>query len=365
MMPLAATKPQEHAVIYSDLESGYGITVAVKTTTNWAKIIWWDGTEQVKEPSVVPVSSTKGKIVFFKLSDTNASKRIVAYSTDSSGNKSGTIQMFTCYRQKDKRKRPGYPYYELGRGDYYAENQKVTKLDVSTCSDLRVLKCDRNQLTSLGDITACRLVETIACAGNCFENLDLSRMQNLDQLYCNFNTNLSTLSPNSGLRRLGASETALDVSNIYLPNIVQLNMRNCSNITTIDFDSRYSVLYANFSGCPNLTQAYFNACTTLHNVNLRNTPVTVVDFTDAGFTTNASYLYFGTKFYNYNSGESKMKSIYIPDNSAMTSTDAEYMYSTLPTPAADSSNFIIAFNNAGAAAADSMEATNRNWSVLT
>lgn len=363
MMPLAATKPQEHAVIYSDLESGYGITVAVKTTTNWAKIIWWDGTEQVKEPSVVVVSSTNGKIVFFKISDTNASKRIVAYSTDSSGNKSGTIQMFTCYRQKDKRKRPGGVY--AARGDYYAENQKVTKLDVSTCSDLRVLKCDRNKLTSLGDITACRLVETIACAGNCFENLDLSRMQNLDQLYCNFNTNLNTLSPNSGLRRLCASETALDVNNVYLPSIVQLNMRDCSNITTIDFDNRHSVLYANFSGCPNLTQAYFTECTNLHNVNLRNTPVSIVDFTNAGFTKSSTYLYFGTKYYNYDVGLFKLKSIYIPDNATMTSTDAENMYATLPTPAADSSNFITAYNNAGAAAADASEATNRNWSVFT
>jgi len=358
-MPLAATKPQEHAVIYSDLESGYGITVAVKTTTNWAKIIWWDGTEEIKEPSV-DQNDTFGKIVFFKISDTNASKRIVAYSTDSSGNKSGTIQMFTCYRQRDKRKRPGGAYYAKGRGDYYAENQKVTKLDVSTCSDLRVLKCDRNKLTSLGDITACRLVETIACAGNCFENLDLSRMKSLDQLYCNFNTNLSSLDANVGLRRLGASSTALD-ANAVPSSVVQLNMRDCSNVVTVDFDGRYSLLYANFQGCGSLAEAYFTGCLNLHNVNLSQcASLFNMNFSSSG-TTSGGITYFGSKSYNYYNYPTPY--IFLNDNSTMTNTDVENMYATLPTVGGLS--IIEAFSNAGAAAADSGEATNRGWTVQT
>ena len=234
MMPFCANQPKEHAVIYSDLETGFGISVAVKTTTNWAKIIWWDGTEEIKEPSVAgpPFSDTRGKICFFKVSDTNDSKRIVVYSTDSSGNKSGSVEMFTCYRKKDHRKE---------RRDNYAPNQKVTKMDVSTCSNLKVLKCDRNKLTSLGDVSACRLLKVIACAGNCFENIDVSRMQSLDQFYCNFNPQLSGVQLPSNLRLLGASSTGLEDASIRydLPySLVHLNLRECPNIGTLYLDDR-------------------------------------------------------------------------------------------------------------------------------
>ena len=363
MMPFCANQPKEHAVIYSDLETGFGISVAVKTTTNWAKIIWWDGTEEVKEPSVGGSYETFGKIHFFKISDTNESKRIVVYSTDSSGNKSGTIQMFTCYRQKDKRKRPGGSYHSAGRGDYYAENQKVTKMDVSTCSDLRVLKCDRNKLTSLGDVSACRLLKVIACAGNCFENIDVSRMQNLDQLYCNFNSQLSGLTLPNNIRLLAASSTALDDVPILPSSLVHLNMRNCPNIYSKDLDAHSNLLYANFQNSTNLSQVYPTTCENLHYINVSNTSVTSLDFTFSGFTYGGT-TYFGGNDYNY---DLYPRYIVMNDNSTITSTDVENIYATLPTAASDfySSAVIEAYNTPGAAAADDRDATNNGWTVFT
>lgn len=367
MMPFCANQPKEHAVIYSDLETGFGISVAVKTTTNWAKIIWWDGTEEIKEPSVGYPYETFGKIHFFKISDTNDSKRIVAYSTDSSGNKSGTIQMFTCYRQKDKRKKPGGSYHNAGKGDFYAENQKVTKMDVSTCSDLRVLKCDRNKLTSLGDVSACRLLKTIACAGNCFENIDVSRMQNLDQFYCNFNPQLSELNlPLSTTRLLGASSTALSDATLTIPySMVHLNLRDCPNINILDLDDHSNLLYANFQNSPNLSQVYLTGCDNLHTVNVSDTPVTVLDFSGSGFTYGGvGITNFGPNDYAYGS---TTRYIAMNNNSTITSTDVENIYATLPYAAyyVYSGAVIEAYNTPGAAAANDGDATNNGWTVFT
>ena len=63
---------------------------------------------------------------------------------------------------------------------------KLTKLDVTNCTQLKGLDCEMNQLTEL-DLTNCAQLETIACAGNKLTKLDLTSCTQLRLLSCQLN----------------------------------------------------------------------------------------------------------------------------------------------------------------------------------
>jgi len=47
MRPVAQ-KPQEQVVIYSDAPINYAINIIARSSTDYIKVTWWDGTFDVK-----------------------------------------------------------------------------------------------------------------------------------------------------------------------------------------------------------------------------------------------------------------------------------------------------------------------------
>lgn len=251
MRPGVGVKPKERAVVYSDLPnnainpiggSTMGISIGVATTTNYAKITWWDNTTVIIDCTIVP--QTDGGTVkkgaawkLFSISDSNI-KKIIAESCDSTGKITGNITMFTCNRRKTIATSSGTVQL----------NQQIYSLDVSTCQQLKVLKCDRNKLTSLGDIKACKNIATIACSGNCFASLDVSKLSTLEQFFCNHNFNLKNLTIGPNLKRLGASSCGF--TGIFFPTgsqLYEVYLKN-SALTSVTFDNMTNLIQASV-GC--------------------------------------------------------------------------------------------------------------------
>jgi len=256
MRPGVGVKPKERAVVYSDLpynvvapdEQIMGIVIGVVTTTNYAKITWWDNTTLILDCTIA--TQTAGGTVYKgaawkipSISDSNI-KKIIAESCDSTGKITGNITMFTCDKRKSKTTDQGVFQY----------NQQVYSLDVSTCQQLKVLKCDRNKLTSLGDIKACKNIATIACGGNCFASLDVSKLSTLEQFFCNHNFNLKNLTIGSNLKRLGASScgftgisfpTGSQLYELYLKNsaLTGVTLDNMTNLVRVSVGCQYDIPY--------------------------------------------------------------------------------------------------------------------------
>jgi len=214
MRPGVGVKPKDRAVIYSDAVSGFTIALSIKTNTGYAKVTWWDGTYEVIDSihgknmapgGMDPTRSGLMKRIYaWKTSDTNSTKKIIIESCNASGNISGYLIYFSC----QKKRQSGYDD-PTTICKPLIPNQKIKQLDVSTCTNLKVLKCDRNNLTTLGDIKACKQLSTLCCGGNSFASLDVSQIPNLEQLYCNNNYNLNTLTIGTNLKSLRASTSGM------------------------------------------------------------------------------------------------------------------------------------------------------------
>ena len=92
---------------------------------------------------------------------------------------------------------------------------KLTSLDVSGCTALTELKCNDNQLTSL-DVSSCTALTTLDCYRNKLTSLNVSGCTALTELKC-YDNQLTALdvSQNTALTRLDCYDnqlTALDVS---------------------------------------------------------------------------------------------------------------------------------------------------------
>lgn len=242
MRPTIGVKPQERIVLYTDLPSGIpnpsdasynlGFGVGVATSTDYFKVTWWDGSTQIVNCNTFGIQKADGTVLrgnAYKIPVDNNLKKVVVEPSDVSGNLKGNITFFSC----DKRK----SHITVGGADSAGYNLCTKEIDVSTCQQLKVLKCDRNKLTSLGDINACKNISTIACSGNCFASIDVSRLSNLEQFFCNHNPNLKSLTIGTNLKRLGASSCGL--TGISFPSgsqLYQLFMKD-SLLTGITVDN--------------------------------------------------------------------------------------------------------------------------------
>lgn len=281
MRPFCSAKPQQRAVIYTDLQAiadyyiagtTMGISVGVATTTNFAKITWWDGSTEIVDclSATQTLGGTVSKGMAFKTVNNNNLKKIIAESCDSTGKLAGNITMFTCDRR-----------IKFPTGTKIT--QQVNQIDVSTCQQLKVLKCDRNILTSLGDIKACKNISSISCGGNCFASLDVSQLSSLEQFFCNNNPNLTSLTIGSNLKRLGASSCAF--TGISFPNgsqLYQLFLKD-SLLTGITLDNLTNLVWASLNAgfttssypnvvknTPNLTTISGNTLTNLTRFTVGN-----------------------------------------------------------------------------------------------
>lgn len=225
MRPTVGVKPQERIVLYTDLPSNIqnpntGLTlpfgVGVATSTRLFKVTWWDGSTEVVDCTTFGFQKVDGTAIrgnAYKVPTDNNLKKVIVEPCDASGNLKGNITFFAC----DKRKK----YRTNGGVDQNQYNMCTRQIDTSTCQQLKVLKCDRNKLTSLGDINACKNISTIACSGNCFASIDVSRLSNLEQFFCNHNFALKSLTIGANLKRLGASSCGF--TGISFPSGSQLH----------------------------------------------------------------------------------------------------------------------------------------------
>ena len=250
MRPGVGVKPKERAVIYSDAASGFTIAVGSKSSTGYVKITWWDGTSIIlskaecvksgKSLFIDPGYATDPRLYIGKLSNTNSTKKIIIESCDVNGNISGSLIYFTC-----QKKRKHWFKNPVTECNSLEPNQKIKQLDVSTCTNLKVLKCDRNNLTTLGDITACKQLSTLSCGGNSFASLDVSKIPNLEQLYCNSSYNLNSITIGSKLKILASSRSGFTgfvapsgsqlVQVIFGDSaLVGVTLDNCSNLSLVE-----------------------------------------------------------------------------------------------------------------------------------
>ena len=251
MRPGVGVKPKDRAVIYSDAVSGFTIALSIKTNTGYAKVTWWDGTYEVIDSThgknvtngMDPTRSALMKRIYaWKISGTNSTKKIIIESCNASGNISGYLIYFSC----QKKRQSGYDdpttiCHPL------IPNQNIKQLDVSTCTNLKVLKCDRNNLTTLGDIKACKQLSTLCCSGNSFASLDVSKIPNLEQLYCNNNYNLTTLTIGTNLKSLRASTSGM--TGFASPSgskLVFLTMKD-SSLVGITLDNSPDLAFVNLN----------------------------------------------------------------------------------------------------------------------
>ena len=218
MRPIGiGVKPKPQIVAYSELvptmaNSG-GIGFNIRTTTGYATILWWDGTEETISGVTVDSLLLATKAL---AGNTAASKKIQAWSSTSTGKRSGDIVFFTTKRV----------------GGTSSHSNRFTLLDVSTLTALKVLNCANNRMTSLGDIGACKNLVTLICSVNDIITLNTSRNTNLLGLFCN-HCDITSLTINPQLKRLGASSNPFTTFSLPSGSVIEEVYLNDSALTTL------------------------------------------------------------------------------------------------------------------------------------
>lgn len=107
----------------------------------------------------------------------------------------------------------------------YCDNNQLTSLEISQCSDLKFLSCNGNQLTTL-NLTSNPKLAVLECMRNQLTALDVTSNLQLEQLYCEYN----------------------NISAINVVNLSKLMLFNCNDnqLTSLDV-----------SGCTAMFQLYF------------------------------------------------------------------------------------------------------------
>ena len=228
MRPIGiGVKPKPQIVAYSELvptmSNSVFIGFNVRTTTGYATILWWDGTQETISGegewdlldgpyAIYGVDSLLGASKGLA-GNTSASKKIQVWSSTSTGKRSGDIVFFSTKR---------------GGG----HSNRFTLLDVSTLTGLKVLNCANNRMTSLGDIGACKNLVTLICSVNDIITLNTSRNTNLLGLFCNL-CDITSLTVNPQLKRLGASSNPFTTFSLPSGSVIEEVYLNDSALTTL------------------------------------------------------------------------------------------------------------------------------------
>ena len=216
MRPMGiGVKPKPQIVAYTDLvvpnigiNNSESVNFNIRTTTGYATVLWWDGTEETI--SGVTVDSLLRGV---KATDAIANKKTQIWSSTSTGKRSGDIV-----------------YFRTRAEGYFAS--RYTALDVSTLTGLKVLDCANNRMTSLGDIGACKNLVTLICSKNDIVTLNTSRNTNLLSLFCN-HCDITSLTINPQLKRLGASSNPFTTFSLPSGSVIEEVYLNDSALTTL------------------------------------------------------------------------------------------------------------------------------------
>ena len=144
------------------------------------------------------------------------------------------------------------------------QENPLSYLNISGCTNLKYLGCSSNKLTNL-DLSEFINLESLFCLDNYFKNLDLSGCTNLRFVNCSFNNSLTELNLNgcNNLESLNCS-CCYSLTNMDVSGCVKLQILNCNLNSLINLDlktnSELSYLYCSEN---KLTELELNS-----NVNL-------------------------------------------------------------------------------------------------
>jgi len=147
-------------------------------------------------------------------------------------------------------------------------NSKLTSLDLSKNTSLQSLDCAHNALTSL-NVEGCVSLMEINCSDNNLTSLDVSSNTQLTKLKCGGNSNLASLSLNSGLK-----EFYLEADN------EQTSMKSNSALTEIDLSECTSLEKVSLMYNQYLKDIDLSGLTSLTDLNLSYTPIEEIDLED-------------------------------------------------------------------------------------
>ncbi len=159
---------------------------------------------------------------------------------------------------------------------FYCFNNKMTSLDVSQCTNLVKLNCDRNQLSSL-IIKGASKLEKLSCYKNKLSELDLSASPALTNLDC-FENQLEKLdlSACEKLKILACYKNKLKALDVQKQTALISLMFDENEIESLDL-SKLSLLKV-FSGNKNkLTALDFSACPALNTMECSHNQIEVLN----------------------------------------------------------------------------------------
>jgi len=368
MRPIGiGVKPKPQIVAYSELlptmPNSTFIGFNIRTTTGYATVLWWDGTEETISGEL-QWDLRDGPYAIFGMDswfpankalagNTSASKKIQAWSSTSTGKRSGDIVYVSTTKLHT----------------YTRNSSRYTALDVSTLTGLKVLDCANNRITSLGDIGACKNLVTLICSKNDIVTLNTSRNTNLLGLFCN-HCDITSLTINPQLQRLGASSNPFTtfslpngsvIAEVYLNDsaLTTLSLTNLSTLTVLGCrgEGTLHAIPGNYgsnrrnvpalttldvSGCPNLQTV--NAGTYLQGFTTGSNPLSSVRASGSG-NTNEDIVQ-AWKFRNCSLTAGALNTLFSDLNTVVTGT-------------------IRIANNPGTTAANTSIATAKSWTVST
>ncbi|MCF0146753.1 MAG: hypothetical protein HUJ73_09245, partial [Eubacterium sp.] len=125
----------------------------------------------------------------------------------------------------------------------FCDNNTLSKLDVSACTELYDLDCSGNGLTEL-DVSACMKLDDLDCSGNRLKELDVSSHPDFERLYCSENELIS-------LNVSGCTK----LYNLYCENnnLSSLNISGCTDLSHLYCDNN-DLSELDISECPCLIE---------------------------------------------------------------------------------------------------------------
>jgi len=194
--------------------------------------------------------------------------------------------------------------------DTQFKSDKLKYLDVSNCSALEILDCDRPKLSVL-NIDGCTNLQTINCVGTSLSALDVSQCKKLKVLNCTANRLTSlNLTNNIALENLVCQQNYL--SSIDLSNNKTLSYLHCAEnqLTEISLDNNTALTYLN---CANnrLNNLSVNNCLELILLTFSNNYLTYINLEN-----NLNLTYINCKNNNISADEMNKIFLYLPKRSS-------------------------------------------------
>lgn len=161
----------------------------------------------------------------------------------------------------------------------YCDNNQISELDVSKCTELSELSCNNNQISKL-DISACTKLIRLYCSDNQIDALDTSNCVELEELRCENNKIVKLdLSNSRKLSEINCENNQLQ--ELDIANCVDVEKIYCRNNQLKELTVRgFTNLYDLFCDNNKLQTLDLKNCTRLTNLTCRNNLLYALDVSD-------------------------------------------------------------------------------------